>query len=416
MRKEINFGIGFITGRSNICNIINTFYKDILEQVKELDVKVNFTFFILYDLNYLNTSEQEFYKINKEVYEHIKIKYLSPQYVLNKKNVISGRYKLTEEEVELIIGRGYAKARNTILCEALEENIDYLMFWDDDEYPLAAIQDGKNIKWKKQNNILQHIKNIENVDVTFGYRCGIINPLPAVKYNEKINEEVYHKFIEAIENEVVSWEKVQKMQEQDLGIGFAEKEIAEYIAPNIEMKHIGVEDFVLGSGICLNLTHLSKIPAFYNPPEARGEDTFFSCALAKTEAKVLRIPVYHFHDAFLKFKFLMDGDYPKKLKKITTDDNGVSLRFRITTSGWTKYKPLLCYILQRASYKKIIAKSKKGLKDSVIQMSTAFPNCDLTILPEMLDEYDKNVEKHYEEYIQTNEAWDKLKRSIKEKI
>ena len=27
MEKEINFGIGFVTGRSNVCNIINSYYE-----------------------------------------------------------------------------------------------------------------------------------------------------------------------------------------------------------------------------------------------------------------------------------------------------------------------------------------------------------------------------------------------------
>ena len=50
MKEQIKLGMGFVTGRPNVCNIINTYYKDIVEQVKELDAKVNFTFFILYDL------------------------------------------------------------------------------------------------------------------------------------------------------------------------------------------------------------------------------------------------------------------------------------------------------------------------------------------------------------------------------
>ena len=58
MKKEINFGIGFITGRPNICNIINNYCKQIVEQVKDLEEQVNFTFFVLYDLNYLNTKVQ----------------------------------------------------------------------------------------------------------------------------------------------------------------------------------------------------------------------------------------------------------------------------------------------------------------------------------------------------------------------
>ena len=35
MGKPIEFGIGFLTGRTNICNIINNCYKDMIEQVKD---------------------------------------------------------------------------------------------------------------------------------------------------------------------------------------------------------------------------------------------------------------------------------------------------------------------------------------------------------------------------------------------
>ena len=361
MKDEINFGIGFITGRPNICNIINKYYKFIIEQTKELDKKVNFTFFILYDLNYLNTKEEEFYNILPEVHEKINIKYLTPKKVVDKKQEIMEEFNLSAEEAELLIGKGYAKSRNTILYEAIKENIDYLLFWDDDEYPLAAVRNGNIIKWIKQKNVLQHIKNIENADVTYGYRCGMINPLPFIKYDNQLTEEIYKEFIEAIKNEAISWKKIQDMYKTDSGIGFAEEEIANYSKENIEMKKIGKEDWVLGSGICLNLRHLDRIPAFYNPPGARGEDTFFSCALATKNAKVLRIPVYHFHDAFLKFTFLMDNKFPKNLRKIISEDDGIEYRFLRTTIGWTKYKPLLSYIIDNKDYKEIIENSKKRL-------------------------------------------------------
>lgn len=412
MKKEINFGIGFITGRPNICTIINSYYKQIVEQVKELEEKVNFTFFVLYDLNYLNTKKEEFYNIDPEVHNYIKIKYLDPEYVNQKREKIKEKHNLTDEEASLLIGTGYAKARNTILYEALEEKIDYLLFWDDDEYPLAAVKEGKNIKWLKQNNVLQHIKNIKNVDITYGYRCGMINPLPSVKYNEIVTEDIYRQFIEAVENEVISWDKIETMIENESGIGYANPEIATHKEGIEEVEKIGVKNFVLGSGICLNLTHIDKIPAFYNPPEARGEDTFFSCALAETGAKVLRIPVYHFHDGFLKFTFLMEEKFPAKLKKITSADNGISLRFKRTTTGWTKYKPLLYYILNKETYEDIIEEAKQKFKNSVKEMSTVFFECDLTHLPETLEEYDNNVEKHYEEYLKVNQVWNKIKKEV----
>lgn len=55
-----------------------------IKQVEELECKVNFTIFILYDVNYLNTKEEEFYKIDPEVMKHIKVKHLSPEYVFKK--------------------------------------------------------------------------------------------------------------------------------------------------------------------------------------------------------------------------------------------------------------------------------------------------------------------------------------------
>ena len=412
MKEKINFGVGFITGRPNICKIINSYYKYIIEQVKKIEVKVNFTFFVLYDLNYMNTEEKEFYNINPEVFKEIKIKYLSPEYVEKKKYEVMKKHNLTEYEAGLVIGKGYAKARNSILYEAVEEGIDYLLFWDDDEYPLAALKNGKNIEWLKQENVLQHIKNIENTDITYGYRCGMINPLPYVEYNDIITEDIYKQFIEAIENEVISWDKVQGMYKNDSAIGYANKEIATYKQNVKNVEDIGRKNFVLGSGICLNLRHLEKIPAFYNPPDARGEDTFFSCALADTGAKVLQIPVYHFHDGFLKFSFLMEDRFPKRLKKVTTEDNGISLRFKKTTTGWTKYKPLLYYIIDNDNYEDIIQDAEIKLKNSAEKISTAFENCDLTYLPNTLEEYDKNVKKHYQEYIDTNKVWNKIKNSI----
>lgn len=374
--------------------------------------KVNFTFFILYDLDYLETKEEEFYNINPDVLRKVKIKYLSPKYVIQKNKEIMEKHKITQKQADLLIGKGYAKARNTILYEAVEQKIDYLMFWDDDEYPLAALKNGKEIKWLKQNNILQHIKNIENADVTYGYRCGLINPLPAIKYNETITEDVYKQFIEALENEVISWEKVKNMHRNDSGIGFAEEQIALANKPVEEIEKVGKTNFVLGSGICLNLTHLHKIPAFYNPPDARGEDTFFSCALGKAGAKVLRIPVYHFHDGFLKFTFLMENKFPKRLKKITSEDNGIALRFKRTTTGWVKYKPLFYYILDKDNYKDIMEQSKIKLKNSVQKMSNLFPNCDLSNLPTILEEYSNKAEQHYEEYLTVNEVWNKIKKDI----
>lgn len=412
MNEKINFGIGFISGRPNVCNIINRYYKDILQQVEDINLEVSFTFFILYDLNYIHAKREEFYKIDPEVYKYVNIKYLTPEYVIEAKQELVELCGLTEGEADLLIGTGYAKARNSILYEAVKNNIDYLLFWDDDEYPLAALRDGNNIKWLEQKNVLQHLKSIENSDVTCGYRCGLMNPLPFVEYNDIVTEQIYKQFIEAIENDVISWNKLQYMIKNESGIEYADEGIALGTNDAIELKNIGVQSVLYGSGMCLNLRHLDKIPAFYNPPGARGEDTFFSCSLADMGAKVLRIPAYHFHDGFLKYKFLMDNKYPSKLRKVTSKDSQIEARFLKTTIGWTRYKPLLFYILDKDTYKQKIEEADAKLKMTTPSVSTAFKDCDLTCLSGILEEYDSNVEKHYKEYMDTRKIWNKVKKSI----
>ena len=305
MKKEVNFAVGFITGRPNVCKIINTYSKYLVEQVKELDVKVNFTIFVLFDLGYQYTTRTDFYGILPEVYKNVTVKYITPEAIDEDKKKLMSKFDLTYAEADLLIGKGYGKARNTILYYALKRDIDYLLFWDDDEYPLANIKEGKELVWKKQTNVLEHLKNIDKAEVTMGYRCGFMNPIPYIQYNDEVKEEDYKAFIDGLENEVVNWEVVKKTREDNSAMAYADPEIANGVNKNIYLESLGKEDWILGSGICLNLRKLDKIPAFYNPPEARGEDTFFTCALAEKGAKVLRVPTYHFHDSFLKYTTLM---------------------------------------------------------------------------------------------------------------
>ncbi len=414
MKKEINFGIGFITGRPNICRIINSYYKYLLEQVENYDVKINFTIFILFDLTYQYTTRIDFYGVLPEVYKNISVKYITPEAIEEDKKKLISKYDISKEDANLLLGKGYAKARNTILYYALKRNIDYLLFWDDDEYPLANIKEGKEIQWIKQPDILEHLQNISKVDVTVGYRCGFMTPLPYIEYNENIEENDYKKFIDGLSNEVMNWEKAKKVRQENSYIEYANKDIIDHKKKCENIKDIGKKSFVLGSGMCLNLKRLDNIPAFYNPPGARGEDTFFSCALGLKNAKVLRVPTYHFHDCFLKYTYLMKERYPKILRRIALDDNGIEQRFLKTTIGWTKYKPLLYYLIDKENYKKIIENTRKNLEESIPKINTAFETCKFDCLLTELDDYNKNVRKHYKEFIRTTEIWDDLKYKIKQ--
>ena len=92
MKKEINFGIGFITGRPNVCKIIHSCTKFLVEQVKELDGKVNFTIFVLFDLGYQFTTRTDFYGILPEVYKDVNIKYITPEAIDEDKKKLMSKF------------------------------------------------------------------------------------------------------------------------------------------------------------------------------------------------------------------------------------------------------------------------------------------------------------------------------------
>lgn len=413
MKKEVNFGIGFITGRPNVCKIINSYAKYLVEQVQDLETKVNFTIYILFDLGYQFTTRTDFYGILPEIYKYVNIKYITPEEIDEEKKILISKYGLSVADADLFIGKGYAKARNAILYNALKMKMDYLLFWDDDEYPLADMRNNNEITWVKQETIKKHLESISKTDITVGDRCGVMSPIPYIEYNEILMEEDYKNFIDGISNEVISWENVNKTRVKDGFLKYADEDIAlAKVKPKKISKH-GETPIMYGSNLCLNLNHIEKIPAFYNPPGARGEDSFFACATVSKNTEVVSVPAYHFHDGFLKFTGLMKEKYPKRPLKIVLEDNGIEQRFYKATLGWIKYKPLYFYINDKENYKKIIEDSIENLEKSVDKLSEQFETCDFRSLISELKDYDKNVKKHYKEYIRTTEIWDDLKSKIK---
>ena len=404
----MSFGIGFVTGRPNVCKVINNYYKNMLEQFEKSGKQVNLTIFLLYDLNYQYTIRTDFYSIIPEVYKNIKIKYITPENIEEEKKKLISRHNFTREEVDLFLGNGHAKGRNTVMYYALKWKMDYLLFWDDDEYPAAVVKDNDNLSWIPQDNLLKHLENIDNADVTIGYHCGYISPIPYVELDEEISEEDFKNYIEAISNEIVSWESIKQKMIDNNGVTYADKNIAEGNGL-YELQ----DKWVAGSTLCLNLDHINRIPAFYNPPQARGEDTFFSTLLK--DAKIIIIPVYHFHDGFLKYTSIIKGKYPKKLRRIKVEEDDIESRFLKASKGWIKYKPLLMYIQNKENYKDNMQIAIEKLEKSVPKINELFQSSNFSDLVKDLKEYDKNVEKHYEEYLKTNEIWNRLKQIIEAK-
>lgn len=411
MPKTINFGIGFVTGRPNVCDIINNYYKNILEQINTLDKDVRLTILILYDLEYQQTQRSDFYNLTPEVYEKLNIKYITPEDIEEEKKILIGRNNnLSKDDLDAFLGYGHAKGRNTVMYFAKKRNLDYLLFWDDDEYPVACTKDENNqVNWVLQNNVSEHLKYIDNANITIGHHCGYISPIPYVELSEDIDESLFKKYIESVSNDIISWESIKEKFTKHNGVTFANKQIIDESISS-EIKYDGVGKWVAGSTICLNLRKIDQIPAYYNPPGARGEDTFFSTMLE--HSRVLRIPFYHFHDGFLKYKSILKDNFPKTLRKIKVDEELIPQRFLNASRGWIKYKPLLLYIQDKENYANNIKDVKEKLKISIPEVNKLFPGYDMTILTKDLDTFSKNVEVHYQEYLKINEIWNTLKNAI----
>ena len=411
MNRVIKFGIGFVTGRQNICKLINSTYKQLVEQVNKSDVKIELTVFILFDMNYQSITRNEFYDIIPEVYKNINIKYITPEDIAEQKKVLIGKEILNKKQAELFFGHGYAKGRNTIMYYALKKKIDYLLFWDDDEYPVACIKEENDdeIAWEKQDNILKSINYIKNADVMIGYKCGYVSPIPYIELKEDINENLFKNYIEAVSNEAISWNVIREQLVKYNGYRYVTKKQLEE-SKEYEIKYDGFGKWVSGSPLCLNFKHIDKIPSFYNPEGARGEDAFFSTRLENV--KVIQAPIYHFHDAFLKYTCVLNEKYPKKLRKIKMEDAQTAERFMKASVGWIRYKPLFIYLTDKEHYAEKIEKARQELIVSIPEVNKLFVDLDLNMLLDELEKFSKSVKKDYDNYIKTEEAWIKIKNSI----
>ena len=402
-KKVINLGIGFEAGRANVCELINTYYKDMVEQANKYKMPVKITIFLMYDLHYQGAKKEDFYNINPDVFKTLNLKYITEEDIENIKN--DSMDILSKQEIDLFFGYGHAKGRNTIMYFALKEGMDYLMFWDDDEYPVACLKEGNKVIWKKQNNILLHLNAMEHATVSNGYHCGYVSPIPYIQFGEDIKEDTFKIFIEAISNDIVCWSSIKQKMLKNYGITYADKDLANEIG-----EYTLDEKWVSGTNLCINLNRLKEVPAFYNPPNARGEDTFFSTKLGK--AKTIKIPVYHFHDGFLQYTRIMEKDFPLSIGKIKMNSAKIEKRFFNACIGWARYKPLLMYVINKEDYLKNSEIVYNKLKDSVDEMNKLikYSDCDFTKILEEYKAFSSRVILDFQDYQRVNRIWNKLKR------
>jgi len=403
--KNIKVGIGFATGRESFQKVLRTYIHTWKESGLVENKRISLNLFVAYDLNYRKTKITDYTNIQPELADQIdSSKFIGSTAIKEEIDYLIRENVIDINEGRMIFGEGYAAMRNAVLYNAIKQNMDYLVFLDDDEYPMAVTKTRNTAIWGGQEVLTNHLKYITQADITHGNHCGYISPIPYMEFNNTMTEADFRSFIEAISNDIINWDTLKTVMENG-GVTYADTKILTS-DDAIEVQEINHAKFISGANLGINLTDSRRIFPFYNPPGARGEDTFLSTCLS--ERKVLRVPCYAFHDGFSTYNDLLEGVLPIRLKFIKADTKQIITRFYKACIGWIRYKPLLLYITQPDRYEEKIAEIRKQLNETLPRICAYFGKPDFIKVLAELEEYHRNVEKHYREFLETQRIWAKI--------
>lgn len=203
--KKLNVGIGFATGRKNFKKLLRSYIYSWKESGLVDDNNVMLNIFVAYDLAYNKTKKEDYTNIHPEIKGNIDGVNFFGESDINKemKSLVSEGVVSTAEALK-IFGKGYASQRNTLLYFAIKHDMDYLIFLDDDEYPMAVTNTKKHVIWSGQHVLSTHIKHIKDADFTHGHHCGYISPIPFIEYDDIMQETDFRSFIETISNDILN--------------------------------------------------------------------------------------------------------------------------------------------------------------------------------------------------------------------
>lgn len=404
--KDIKVGIGFATGRKSFQKVLRTYIHTWKESGLVENKGISLNIFVAYDLDYNKTKITDYTNVEPELVKEIDSRtYIGGAEIKEEIDYLIDQNVINIEEANLIFGkRGYAAKRNAVLYKAIKNHMDYLVFLDDDEYPMAVTNTRNTAIWGGQEVLTNHLNYIAEADITHGHHCGYISPIPYLKFNNVMTEVDFRSFIEAISNDIINWDNLKSIMESG-GVTYADTNILT-THEAIEVKETNHCKFISGANLCINLTDPSRVFPFYNPPGARGEDTFLSTCLS--ERKVLSVPCYTFHDGFSTYNNLLEGVLPIRLKFIKADNEKIITRFYNACIGWIRYKPLLLYITQPECYDEKIEEIRKQLKETLPKICAYFGKNDFMKILDELERYNRNVKKHNKQFIEMQDIWAKI--------
>lgn len=409
MDQHIKVAIGFATGRRSFQNVLRA-YLFHLEESHILDGgRVGLNLFVAFDPVYEGTVRADYEQVEPRVRRLFdEVFFYSPEDIAAETERLVAKGAAPREEAALLLGNGYAAQRNMILYQAMRRGMDYLIFFDDDEYPMAVTNSNSSgvALWSGQQVIEAHIKYLQFSDLTNGYHCGYVSPMPSLDLDGILDGETFRRFVSAMSSDVLKWDQVLEIMGNG-GITYADKAVLTANAPVLVEEALGAK-FITGGNLGLNLTDRAKVVPFYNPPGARGEDSFLSTCLSAHTVK--RIPAYTFHDGFAMYSNLLRGVLPTNLKAVTLyDSRAVAQRFLRACIGWVRYKPLYTRITQPQDWTAVLAEAETDLEETLPKVCAYFNDQSFAAILDQLRSYIRDVDQHLAQFERVQALWERLK-------
>lgn len=321
---------------------------------------------------------------------------------------IASSYNIDEDISRIMFyERGYSPLRNCALLRALEDGNDIAIFFDDDELPTIPVKttDG-SLTWHDLDFFTPHIYAIQNgAEITRGPYMGYISPIPS-DFDKNIPAEIRRALGEALSHgsEVITADsfmdlmnnQIRVLQSQDL------KTTPSFF--EVESDLYGKKLLTGNMAIDLHAVRRGRIPLFYTPLQARGEDAIFAMQLA--DVKVVEVNSYIFHDPFNMYGELLNGYRPTELAPIPVSEQSIN-RFCSALEGWLRYAPILVRLSSNSKDKETyrIEKMLFDIKRPAQKLAEVLNNPKVHTSYYTLQKYYESLDDDYDKLQQVQGVW-----------
>ena len=394
------------TGRPNVKRVVRSFLKNAEEHGYNLN---DFSVYLSMDTQYLGTRASDF-RLPLDLEKSLNcVEYIDER----AREGLAARLSIREGIDPLVTenlfkGRGYSKQRNAAVYYATSDGNDVAVCFDDDEAPYVPVKDKNSpLFWTYPDYFSPHLKSLSNgADITRGPCLGYLSPIPS-DFEKDIPKDIRRKLGKALEagSDVINADSFFNLMSKLVYLPTGE--VLEPSRPFVvENGPLGKHIYAGNMAINLQSVREGKIPCFYTPPTARGEDTIF--ALQLEGVKVEEVPSYIFHDAFGMYPGVLEGKLPVSLSPVPVT-NKTKDRFAQALTGWLKYAPILIEMTSKSDKEKKVRINQmiENIGDPTRRLAKIF-NCPAIGESEkILRTYQDNVLNHLDELKAIQETWKK---------